>query len=231
MAELVTRTDVEAQGGGLSYEDFKQAGVQMTKTQFDILLENLIKAATSATLGYCGRNSWVKTSYTEYHDGRGQNSEKDLLYMLREIPVKSVTSIHVDTSDFTAAVNWEERTVRSASVAGDYTVLQRPSYVIIRFHNNVPPARAGNVKIVYQAGYETTDREYNDIKEIIITMVCNYLDLIKRRQIGYAVANPLITTQDASTIIPITDKRTFTDTIKERLRPYKRTTTWGRGYR
>lgn len=229
MADLVTVTDIEAQGG-YSYEDFKQAGARMDASKFTTLVENLIEAATSATLTYCGRTSWVEATVTEYHNGKGQATEKALIYMLREAPFISLTSLHVDTSDFTAAENWVERTVRSSEAAGDFALLRRPRYVMIRFHNNAPEIRDSNIKIIYKAGYQITDPEYADIKQIIIQIVRNNLDYIKHQQESYAANNARIATQDAATMIPITDKRIFSESIERRLKPYKRKS-WGSAYK
>jgi hypothetical protein len=94
------------------------------------------------------------TTYTEYFDGDGTNS------LLLKRPIRSITSIHIDTDR-----NYGADTLVAST---DYVYYSESG--IVRLDYKVFSVGNQSVKVVYAAGYKTTDAPA-DFKQIIINEV------------------------------------------------------------
>lgn len=108
-------------------------------TADDAIFQTLLNAASAWVQRYLGRNL-LRATYTEYYNGDGSEQ-----LVLRNFPVVSVTSIHID--------NLRQFTSNSLIAATDYFL--RPAAGIVEafyLFNRFYTGRA-NVKVVYVAGY------------------------------------------------------------------------------
>jgi hypothetical protein len=222
-----TQSDIEAYTG-YGYSDFKQAGVTMTSTQWANLVTSLIAGASQQINRFCNVGSFESTAYTEYHDGRGMTGDRgrsyreiDRTFLPHEQPVISVTSVKVDISPLSSAPSWTTMTPRAAGVAGQYAVSTDGYVTRIRFHDEVPKKGVKNVEITYMAGYASGHAVLGDIKFITMDIIANFLGKKKRGQEA-AVVSWGTGTQDGANMVQMLHQEIFTEDIKTRLIPYRR---------
>lgn len=212
-----TLEEIEARTG-YAASDFKQAGVAMTAEQWADETARLIAEVSNLIDRHCRRGSFEETEYTEYHDGDGQTGrETDRIYYPREQPVLAVTSVAESLGDA-----WADR-------AGTYDVITKGSLTQIRFRATTPRKGAGNVRIVYTAGYAAGSPTLDAIRGVALHMIATLLEIKKKRQ--EAIAARTMGTRDAADMVPVTDPRVFSRDILERLAPYRRNATMGRMWR
>jgi len=221
-----TQAEIEAHTG-YSYNDFRQADAFMSSAQWIAYTTLIISGATQTINKYCQRGSFESAEYTEYHNGRGPTGDRgryyrdiDKTFLPREQPVISVTSVHVDTSASEVPA-WTAMTVRGTGEIGNFAVVSDGYVTRIVFHNNTPDAGNGNVKLVYQAGYASGSPVLADIKFITLDLISNFLAKKKREQEG-VVASFDSGTQTIAQMISMLHPEIFTEDLKLRLAPYKR---------
>lgn len=116
--------------------------IAASDTSKDEQLKSLINRATLALERYCGREQLKSKTYTEYHDGDG-----DDYILTQERPIISVTSLHDDPDrDFTATTLLTENE--------DFIVYSKEG-MIKKFEDGVFNIGKQNIKLVYVAGYAT----------------------------------------------------------------------------
>ena len=233
------QSDVESSGGGYSYTDFKQAGTTMTATQWQLYCYRLIDSITSAINHYCRLTSFEQNTYTEYHDGRGASAElgeyleRDRMFLMREQPVNSVTSVSENVNNVIDPIAWTARVPRTTiSTLGlaDYEVLTRGHLSYIYFNQNVPAKGKNNVKLIYVAGYDPDSELLDDIRLIAQQIADNFLARRKRFQ----EANEARTnsTRDAADMYRLdANGAVFTDDVRLQLDKYRRYRTGGIAWR
>jgi hypothetical protein len=221
-----SQQEVEAHTG-YSNNDFRQADQFMTSQQWTTYITMVIAGAAETINRYCNRQSFESANYTEYHDGRGPTGDRgryyreiDRTFLPREQPVISVTSVSVDTNP-TGAPSWTVMTMRDTGVIGNYFVVSDGYVTKIIFNNTIPQAGKGNVKIVYSAGYASGSPVLADIKFITLDLVANFLAQ-KRREQEAIVASFDSGTQTIAQMISLLHPEVFTEDLKLRLAPYRR---------
>jgi len=229
-----SQSELEARTG-YGYGDFLQNGVAMTAEQWAALVTSIEAEVRQAICTFCRRQAFEVATYTAYHDGSGPTGERreftarDLLFIPREQPVVSITSISEDVGEPNGVISWVERIARSDSAGGDYSVLQKGRISVVRFHSNVPRKGEGNVKIVYSAGYASGSPVLSDLKGIALEMAGKILGIKKRRQ--EAAAARTSGTRDAADMVPIGDPKVLNDDTQTRPLPYRRERAGGRAWR
>lgn len=230
----LTQSDIEASGGGFGYADFKQAGIVMTATQWQLYCDHLIDSITAAINSYCKVSSFEQSTYTEYHTGRGASAElgeyldRDRIIMLREQPVVSVTSVSEDLGSAVDAPSWTARIQRAVGITagtGSYRVMSRGTLTYLYFDQNVPAKGSNNVKIVYVAGYEVDSPTLDAIRMIAQQISDNFL--AKKKALQEAGAARTIDTKDAADMFKIQASDLFTPDIRMQLDNFKRTRAMG----
>lgn len=133
----------------ISLDEAKEyLGVSDLRT--DEILKTFLNAVGAWVVGYLGRPILAKT-HTEYYSGPGGRR-----LLLRNIPVISITSIHVDSLR-----QWASDT--AINVASDVMV-NREAGILTAWNNQSSwPCGSGNIKVVYRAGY-TLDTMPHDIR-------------------------------------------------------------------
>lgn len=126
----------------------------ISKTDYDSILERMINAASQSIEKYLDRVV-KEATYTEFQDGRASNK-----ILLKEYPVSSITSLHIDNDgDFDA---------NALIDSGDYSI-DSESMLLLRHRTFTKGYQ--NIKVVYVAGYSTVP---SDIEHACIEYV-NYL--------------------------------------------------------
>lgn len=223
----LTQSEIEAHTG-YTYTDFKQAGSAMSSAQWTSYLTGILIPAVQAEINhFCSRGSFEVTSYTDYFNGKGMSGlrgrmyrEQDRVFIPKEQPVVSVTSVSENTGYPSDAITWTARTVQSTSVGGDFALIVRNNLTRIRFHSEIPKLGIGNVKIVYTAGYTTDSATFLGIKAIALEMVANYLARKKRDQ--ETIAARRVSTQDSANMFQEKRPELMTEEIQLMLQPYRR---------
>ena len=228
MGDYITVQDV-INFCGFGVESFKTNGVVMTTPQFELFCNNAIDHIEQMLHKYCNVKSYALHTVVEYHDGRDESdtdssydiyTEEDLEYALYQKPLSSVTTVEVDSADLTSVPAWSTMTERSASAAGDYTVITTNEYSVVRFHNNFPKARSQNVRITYVAGYSPSSAEYGDLKTAALRMMTNFLMLKRKVQESITIRDANV--RDYSQIFDIyNESEILTDTIASQLERYR----------
>lgn len=140
-----------------------KALLEVTETEWDGLLEELITAVSGRAGTYCNREFELKER-VEYHDGGGQ-----YLY-LRGLPIAAIAAIHgSDTWE------WDD----NALVPADHYHLLPVGLVGYRFGDWPYGPRA--LKVVYTGGY-ATDGVPPDLEIAVRTQVA--YDFRRRKDIG-----------------------------------------------
>ena len=234
----LTQEDVEASGAGYGYGDLKQAGTAMNAQQWQRFCDQLIDSITAAINSYCKVTSFEQATYTEYHNGRGatgdlgEYTERDRIFMIREQPVNSITSVSEDIASSVDAPSWEARVQRAVGIAAgsaDYSIVARGTLSYIRFDQNVPASGTGNVKIVYVAGYDPDSAQLDAIRMIAQQISDNFL--AKKKALQEASAARTIGTKDSVDMFKVQAADVFTPDIKMQLDNFKRTRAMGPAWR
>lgn len=235
----LSQSDVESSGGGYGYADFKQAGVTMTATQWQLYCERLIDSITSAINHYCRLTSFEQNTYTEYHDGRGPTGElgeyleRDRIVMIREQPVNSITSVSENLASVADPIAWTARVQRTAISAvglADFELLKRGSLSYLYFNQNVPAKGKNNIQIIYVAGYDPDSELMDDIRMIAMQIADNILGRRKRFQEANAARTN--GTKDAADMFKLDqDGAVFTPDIRMQLDKYRRQRAGGAAWR
>ena len=142
----------------------------ITGTDDDQLLESLIDASSSAIKKFC-QSDIVAADYTEYHDGRGGRC-----LILRGRPINSIASIYDDLD--------RQYPPETLIDADDYTFKSESGLVIYtggKFQDGIK-----NVKITYNAGYNTTPE---DIDLGCRIQVASWYNRAKQRADGIGTEN------------------------------------------
>lgn len=234
----LTQEDVESSGGGYGYADFKQAGAAMNAQQWQRFCDQLIDSITAAINSYCKVTSFEQATYTEYHNGRGatgdlgEYTERDRIFLIREQPVNSVTSVSEDLASSVDAPSWTARVQRAAGISpgtADYRLVARGTLSYIRFDQNVPARGNGNVKIVYVAGYDPDSAQLDAIRMIAQQISDNFL--AKKKALQEASAARTIGTKDSVDMFKVQASDVFTPDVKMQLDNFKRTRAMGPAWR
>lgn len=167
-------------------------GVRPTNTAKDTQYTALLDAASAYLEQYCGRK-FAKTTYTEYYSGNGQRA-----LVLRQRPVWSITSVHVDHQGYFGTSPSPFGTSTLLTAGTDYsleqdlaTVSGQPisrSGLLIRIGTiwaemgrqyfpgklatEIGPA-FGNIKVVYVAGYETLPYDLQVALSMLVSLFQN----------------------------------------------------------
>lgn len=126
----------------------------------------LIKAQIEAWVKtYCGREFLV-ASYTEYHDGYGDNQVRTL-----QRPIVSVTSVYSDPSRLFEAASL----IPAADIIGDSRsyVLGYIELLTYRFLKGLK-----STKIVYSAGYSTIP---SDLSGAVMKIICHQFKISSKQ--------------------------------------------------
>jgi uncharacterized phiE125 gp8 family phage protein len=120
----------------------------------DALLDSICDRTNALIKSYIGRNL-VSQTYTEYYDGNGSAK-----LLLRNYPVVSLTSLHVDTLRAFGSV--------SEIVIADNVLLENNAGIIRLWNQGGVFLRGrANVKVVYVAGYATMPYDLVDAAILI----------------------------------------------------------------
>ena len=146
-------------------------------TSFDSKLERLINTASAFIEGYTNRVV-VTTTYTEYVDGRASNR-----IMLKQWPIQSVTSVHIDASgvfDATSLVDPANYFVETGFGIGLIGCGSSSSV------GGIWPKGTRNIQIIYDAGYGTAAGGDipNDIEQACLDYVMWLDDINTDRRVG-----------------------------------------------
>ena len=222
----LTQEEIEAWIGWTN-ASLLDLGESMTRDQWSAYLNSLSTSVSYWINRFTRRGSFMATSYIEYHDGQGNTgelggySESDRIFFFLEQPVLSITRIDEEIGSEMGVQSWTLRTPRTTTSAGDYQVLTvGGAFTKVRFITNVPRRGNGNVRFTYSAGYPAGSPVLEEIKLIAMELVMNFLELKKKGQ--EADAARWNSTQDASNMFQLGDKRILTDDLKARLTPYQR---------
>lgn len=120
----------------------------ITATTWDTFLTDAVAEASKAVQKYC-RKDFARAAYTEQYTTKSQQRT----LQLRQYPVNSVTTIHDDPVRTFGA--------DTLIAAADYYVDKEPG--IIRFDLSLSRGN-GNVKVVYNAGYDATS-DFGDVPD------------------------------------------------------------------
>lgn len=112
--------------------------LDISGTEFDTLLAELITAASDAIQSYCGR-PFNSLSRSEFHDGGSDT------LILRVRPVTEVTKIYSDPSRQWAA---------GSEISPTHYVVKREEGIVVYAYGAFAPG-VRTVKIIYTAGYAT----------------------------------------------------------------------------
>lgn len=139
--------------------EFKNhAGIPLTDTALDGLLEQLVPQATSVIDGFIKRHLFA-TDYTEYYCGKGTNK-----LILKQRPINTITSIHVRSDIFFGQGDavasgdlltvgedyaWEANTGIIYRIGDVWKDSSRPGDTLVL----ATEPGLGNIKVVYNAGY------------------------------------------------------------------------------
>jgi hypothetical protein len=225
---LVTQDDIE-QYTGFKYSDFTENGLEMTAVQWTDFIAKLIPKVTQMIHRYCNVVSFEPTSYTEYHNGRGNTNydtavadynEEDRVYFLRQLYCDTLL-VYEDTSTKNAAPNWVLRTVRATGVAGDYEIIQENDVTRIRFHNNIPAEGTTNIKFIYNSGYPLNSKQLDDIRFQCLRAIKNVLLTKKKIQEASSIRN--FGVRDYSQMFDaFSEGVVISDKVKSGLEQYRR---------
>ncbi len=151
-------------------------GIASTDTSQDALIDTLVEEADSAVKEHIGLNIEQGT-YTEYYKGNGTRA-----LVLRERPVQSITSIHVDNDGYFGFGSSPFATADLLTAGTDYALdyvssgEYSKSGIVYRVGTVWPsvsvdvgllsPQQAkalGNIKVVYVAGFATVPKVYQEM--------------------------------------------------------------------
>ena len=219
--ELITYT-------GFSTSDFKINGEEMSDAEWYDFLDIILSTATKIVNRYCNVYSFLTSTITEYHNGRGATGDNythrdfDKTFYLREGPVQSVTSFSANNNSPTVKIEWTPLTEITESSSGDYIVDTNYELAkIIILSGKIPIKGYNNVKIVYATGYDEDSDEYNDIKLSTIRVATNILLQKKKIQESTTVRHTGV--RDFSTMFDLfNESYVLTDDIKAVLGRYRR---------
>lgn len=225
---LVTLNDIH-QYTGFSYSEFTDNGLEMTEGAYNEFLQSLIPKVTQMIHRYCNVYSFERTLITEYHSGRGaQNFDtnqddynpEDTVFFLRDLYCDTLT-VYEETSTKTSAQVWTARTLRDASVAGDYEIYQHNDVTRIQFWQNIPKEGQNNIKFTYYTGYASTSPQISDIKFQCLRAIKNVLLSKKKIQEASSVRNYGV--RDYSTMFDVfSESVILDDKVKASLDQYRR---------
>lgn len=196
----VSQTDIE-QFAGVSYADFKQAGTQMTSSQWTALCTALSNKVTAAINRYCNVDTFFVHLATEYHDSSGltgdwfdgdEYRERDRRFYFQQQPLytSSYSSsepvyrsvrIWVDANTESGTKCWVPYNQRNTSTAYSWDIRRNFDLYYVRFHSDVPSAGRNRVILQYWAGYPTSSYEIEDIKMIALKAVTENLLMLKKK--------------------------------------------------
>lgn len=114
-------------------------GLSTSVSDMDDFIEDIITSKTVSITNYIGFKQILSADYTEYYDGNGS----DLLFPYN-IPLNTVTEINI-CSDWV----WGSDTTVGST---DYRIVNN-SYIILK--DTVFTTGSQNVKLIYNAGYDT----------------------------------------------------------------------------
>ena len=215
----ITKEDIEAYTG-FTYKDFREAGEVMDETQWVSFLEDNIGNIEQMIHRYCNVTSFdPTTTIVEYHSGKGASDdegvsysgyflkpysgsyiENDREFYLRE-PLYTLTSVEEDVNPKTSLPNWQVRTLRTASVVGDYELITKNELSKVIFWQNIPTYGYNNVRITYKCGYGTSSAQYKEIKLSALRAMANFL--LHKKKIQEAVNIRALGVRDYSQMFDI----------------------------
>ena len=215
----ITKEDIEAYTG-FTYKDFREAGEVMDETQWVSFLEDNIGNIEQMIHRYCNVTSFdPTTTIVEYHSGKGASDdegvsysgyflkpysgsyiENDREFYLRE-PLYTLNSVEEDINPKTSLPNWQVRTLRTASVVGDYELITKNELSKVIFWQNIPTYGYNNVRITYKCGYGTSSAQYKEIKLSALRAMANFL--LHKKKIQEAVNIRALGVRDYSQMFDI----------------------------
>lgn len=139
-----------------SPQEFK-AHEGITDNSEDVQIDQLTQAVTAFVENYC-RRSFASATHTETYDGLG----KDFL-LVRNIPVTSVTSIHIDPArTFGASTLVDSSTYVVNATSGKIQLINQTDNILVT--GGLFPVGIKNVQVIYVAGYANTAAVPWDLK-------------------------------------------------------------------
>ena len=193
---LVNRNDVE-QYTGFKYTEFTENGLEMTEGQWVEFIDMLIPKITQMIHRFCNVYSFESATFTEYHSGRGATNfdsavsdynEEDYTFFLKHLYVDTLV-VKEDTASKSSVPSWQTRAVRSATVAGDYEIVQENDVTRVFFITNIPAYGRNNVMFTYNTGYASGSVQLNDIKFQCLRAIKNVLLTKKKIQEASTIRN------------------------------------------
>lgn len=220
-----SQTDIEEYTGFAS-QDFKNAGLVSSTTQWATLCTNTVSYVTELVNKYCGVVSFESHAVTEYHDGKGAQGdgdtyiEEDIRFYLRE-PCISVGTVSEDENAKTATISWATRWERSTATAGDYEVSTRGELTWIRFHDTYPLDGVYNIKVQYTAGYSSGSAQLTNLKWICLRIAKNVFLEMKRTMESMTIRQTGVRNY-AEMFTPIPEAAILTEDIIRDLHKFRR---------
>lgn len=157
----------------------------------DNKLAQILAGVEEAVIGHCGRR-FESASYTEYLDGTGRP-----LLRLKNRPVTAITSVHVDaagyyghgsdsfgsTTEWVLGINYAPKSLAASEEnAGLLLAITNSSFA---GPASLWPLGAGNVKVVYTAGYATIPRDL----ELAVQLLCGVVRKSAEKGVGGPLAS------------------------------------------
>lgn len=196
----VSQADIE-QFAGVSSADFKQAGTQMTATQWASLCTTLSNKVSAAINRYCNVDTFFVHLATEYHDGKGctgdwfdanEYREEDRRFYFQQQPLYASTyssgdpqymgvNVWVDANNESGTKYWVPFYRRGTQYIRAWEIRERFGLSYLRFHSDTPSTGRNNVKIEYYAGFATDSQEISDLKMIALKAVTENLLMLKKK--------------------------------------------------
>ena len=194
----------------------------------DTLLTQLL-AGVDATIKQALRRDIEQATYTEFYSGDGTE-----VLALNQYPVSSITSIHEDpdgyftesafTSDDLLTADVDYALVRMSSTAGGKSGLvrrigalwPRPSIRTQQFLSAFPGAAAGNIRVVYVAGFATVPADLAMAANQLVIRAYN-----QRSNGGSGIQQESYEDASVSYFNP-TDSASLLGTVESILRSYRR---------
>ena len=219
---------------GFATASFKDAGLTMTSSAWEQLVEEIDQGIAGWIHRWCGVPTFGSHYVSEYHNGRGQHgteeiyAETDRVFFLREPPTGD-PAVYQDMAQEVATPNWVQSTPRSAATGGQYRYSTDNGLGIVRFHTNIPFEGYQNVRIDYWAGFPEGSDDLEYIRILAKRLASNLLLVKKKIQESQTIRNTGV--RDYSQMFDLeTDRKVFTPEIEMMLSRYRRYQFGGGGF-
>lgn len=177
-------------------------GIPVVDTTQDTKLDRIVSAASRRIMGFCDRR-FIEETYTDVYNGRRSDT-----LLLKQFPVSSITSIHIDAESTFGASTLVDAT--------EYKILHSSLAVMIsgrRFDVGV-----ANIQVIYTAGYLFANIP-EDLQDCANRLVEYMYQMEEERRIGLLSKGKQ--GENTSYVLDIPEF------IQTGLMPYKRPYEWG----